>query len=76
MFKNMTTKQRIFTNMLLAQIGFAAISITAITVASDSIAIVIVNIIFAVIVGYTNYASMKSLGKFQKNWLMSFMLSV
>ena len=59
MFTNMKTKQRMFVNMLISLTGFAAISITAILAASDLVAIITVNVIFAVVVAYTNYAAMK-----------------
>lgn len=59
MFKNISTKRKIFVNMLLSQVGFASISITAILATSDIMAILLVNLIFAVIIGYTNYAAMQ-----------------
>ena len=59
MFKNISTKQKLFINMLLTQIGFAIISMTAILSASKVIAIVTVNVIFAIILAYTSFAAMK-----------------
>jgi len=45
--------------MLIAQVGFATISITAILAVSDLVAILLVNMVFAIIVAYSNYAAMK-----------------
>ena len=58
MFTNISTKQKMFINMLLAQIGFAAISSVAIFTESKMTSILGVNIIFAIIIAYTNYAAM------------------
>ncbi len=59
MFTNINTKKRMIINMLISQIGFATISITTILAASDLVAIIAVNIIFALVVAYTNLAVMK-----------------
>ena len=59
MFSNITTKQKLFINMVLAQVGFATISIVAILSDSKMVAILTVNIVFAIIVAYTNFAAMK-----------------
>ncbi len=59
MFMNLTTKQRFFINMVLSQIGFAAISTVAILSDHKISAIIAVNIVFAIIVGYINYNSMQ-----------------
>jgi len=59
MFKNISTRKKIFINMVLAQLGFATISTVAIYSDSQITAILIVNILFTVIIGYTNYAAMK-----------------
>jgi len=59
MFKNISTRKKIFINMLLAQVGFATISTVAIYSNSQMNAILTVNILFAIIIGYTNYAAMK-----------------
>jgi len=56
---NLTSKQRFFLNMVLSQIGFAAISTVAILSDHKISAIIAVNIVFAIIVGYINYNSMK-----------------
>nr|WP_228154226.1 methyl-accepting chemotaxis protein [Aliarcobacter cryaerophilus] len=56
---NLTSKQRFFLNMLLSQIGFAAISTVAILSDHKISAIIAVNIVFAIIVGYINYNSMQ-----------------
>ena len=59
MFMNLTSKQRFFINMVLSQIGFAAISTVAILSDHKISAIIAVNIVFAIIVGYINYNSMQ-----------------
>ncbi|MDY0180457.1 methyl-accepting chemotaxis protein [Aliarcobacter skirrowii] len=59
MFVNLPTKKRIFLNMVLSQLGFAAISIVAILSNEKIWAIVAVNIVFAVIIGFISYNSMK-----------------
>ncbi|HKM18995.1 MAG TPA: methyl-accepting chemotaxis protein [Aliarcobacter sp.] len=59
MFMNLTSKQRFFLNMFLSQIGFAAISTVAILSDHKVSAIIAVNIVFAIIVGYINYNSMQ-----------------
>jgi methyl-accepting chemotaxis protein len=56
---NLTSKQRFFLNMVLSQIGFAAISTVAILSDHKISAIIAVNIVFAIIVGYINYNSMQ-----------------
>jgi methyl-accepting chemotaxis protein len=45
--------------MLITQIGFAVLSIVAILSDSKITAIIAINIVFAVVVAYTNYAAMK-----------------
>ena len=59
MFMNLTSKQRFFLNMVLSQIGFAAISTVAILSDHKISAVIAVNIVFAIIIGYINYNSMK-----------------
>ncbi len=59
MFVNLPTKKRIFLNMVLSQLGFAAISIVAILSNEKIWAIVAVNIVFAIIIGFISYNSMK-----------------
>ena len=59
MFMNLTSKQRFFLNMVLSQVGFAAISTVAILSDHKISAIIAVNIVFAIIVGYINYNSMQ-----------------
>ena len=59
MFMNLTSKQRFFLNMVLSQIGFAAISTVAILSDHKISAIIAVNIVFAIIIGYINYNSMQ-----------------
>ena len=59
MFMNLTSKQRFFLSMVLSQIGFAAISTVAILSNHKISAIIAVNIVFAIIVGYINYNSMQ-----------------
>ncbi|RXJ98267.1 chemotaxis protein [Arcobacter sp. CECT 8989] len=59
MYKNLSSKAKLLINMLLAQIGFAVITTTAIITSNDLVAILIVNLFFAIIVGYLNFAAMK-----------------
>ncbi|MDX4070670.1 methyl-accepting chemotaxis protein [Aliarcobacter skirrowii] len=59
MFVNLPTKKRIFLNMVLSQLGFAAISIVAILSDEKIWAIVAVNIVFAIIIGFISYNSMR-----------------
>ena len=59
MLVNLETKKRIFLNMLLSQLGFAIISVVAIFSNSKIIAIITVNIVFAMIVAYVSFYSMK-----------------
>ena len=60
MFKNVPTKTKIFINMIISQIGFLALTVTALMVVDSKTTILItVNIIFAIVVAYTNYAAMK-----------------
>ena len=59
MFKNISTKKKLLLNLMLTQIGFAVISITAILSTSKLTAILAVNIIFAIILAYTSYAAMR-----------------
>ncbi|RXJ87541.1 methyl-accepting chemotaxis protein [Arcobacter sp. CECT 8985] len=58
MFKNIHTKYKILINMILAQIAFAVISITSIITTPNISSIIIVNILFAIIIAYTNYSAM------------------
>ncbi|MFA6788141.1 MAG: methyl-accepting chemotaxis protein [Arcobacteraceae bacterium] len=59
MFLHTPTKTRILINMLLTQIGFAIISIVAILSDYKIAAIIAINIIFGLVVAYTNYSAMK-----------------
>ncbi|AXK48961.1 chemotaxis protein [Aliarcobacter trophiarum LMG 25534] len=59
MFLHLSSKSRFFLNMVLSQIGFAAISTVAILSEHTISAIIAVNIVFAAIVGYINYNSMQ-----------------
>ncbi len=59
MFLHTPTKTRIFINMIITQLGFAFISAVAILSEHKITAIIAVNIVFAVVVAYTNYAAMK-----------------
>ena len=59
MFKNMDTKNKLFLNMLIAQIGFATITTVAIFSDSKIGALIIVNVAFAIIIAYTNFAAMQ-----------------
>ena len=58
MFKNITTKKRLLINLFLTQMGFAIISVVAILSHSKIIAIVSVNIIFAIVITYITISSM------------------
>nr|WP_122893594.1 methyl-accepting chemotaxis protein [Arcobacter peruensis] len=58
MVKNISTKKRLILNLVLTQIGFAIISIVAILSNSKIIAIVTVNVIFAIIITYFTISSM------------------
>ena len=59
MFDNVSTKQRIFINMILAQIGFASITAVAVLGQSTTVALITINLTFATIIAYTNFAAMK-----------------
>ena len=59
MLLHLSSKKRFFLNMLLSQIGFAAISTVAILSDHKISAVITVNIVFAIIVGYINYNSMQ-----------------
>ncbi len=67
-FDQMTTKQKLFANMLLSQIGFGIISAVAILSHSAIVAIIAVNLIFAIIVAYTNWAAMIRITKGIENF--------
>jgi methyl-accepting chemotaxis protein len=58
-FSNMPTKQKLFINMILAQIGFATITTVAILSHSKESAIITINIVFAIILAYSNFAAMR-----------------
>jgi len=59
MFTNIDTNKKLFLNMVITQIGFACLSIIAIMTASDVVAIVALNIVFAIIIFYTTNAAAK-----------------
>ena len=59
MFTNISTRKKILLNMFFAQLGFATITTVSILSHSQFTAIITVNIIFAIIIAYTNYAAMK-----------------
>ena len=59
MFTNIDTNKKLFLNMIITQIGFACLSIIAIMTASDIVAIVSLNVIFAIIIFYTTNAAAK-----------------
>ena len=59
MLANLETKKRIFLNMLLSQIGFALISVVAIMSDHTIAAIIVVNLVFATIIAYISFYSMK-----------------
>ena len=62
MFKNIPTKYKILINMIIAQIGFAVITTVAIISHSQITALITVNIVFAIIITYTNYAAYQRIG--------------
>ncbi len=57
MFLHTPTKKRLFIGMILSQIGFAIISTVAIVSHGGILAILIVNILFAIMVAYYGYIS-------------------
>ncbi|WP_419769400.1 MAG: methyl-accepting chemotaxis protein [Candidatus Marinarcus sp.] len=59
MFTNIHTRTKILINLLLSQLGFAAISIVAILSDEKIIAIITVNLLFGILITYTNYAAMR-----------------
>ena len=59
MLLHLSSKKRFFLNMLLSQVGFAAISTVAILSDHKISAVITVNIVFAIIIGYINYNSMQ-----------------
>ena len=59
MYKDLSSRMKLFINMIIAQLGFAVITSTAIITSNDFWAIFIVNMLFALIVGYMNFAAMK-----------------
>ena len=59
MFLHMSSKNRIILIMILAQIGFLIISSFAILSEDKSLAIIMVNIVFATILALVSYLSMK-----------------
>ncbi|MDN5108140.1 methyl-accepting chemotaxis protein [Aliarcobacter butzleri] len=59
MLLNLPTKMRIFLNMLIGQLGFIILSTVAILSENQIMAIVIVNIIFAIALYYFSYNSQK-----------------
>jgi methyl-accepting chemotaxis protein len=58
-FNNIPTKQKLFINMILAQVGFASITTVAILSNSKLAAIITVNIVFALVVAYTSFSAMQ-----------------
>ncbi|MCR1815407.1 methyl-accepting chemotaxis protein [Aliarcobacter butzleri] len=59
MLLNLPTKTRIFLNMLIGQLGFIILSTVAILSDNQIIAIIVVNIIFAIALSYFSYYSQK-----------------
>ena len=51
----LTFKQKMFINMLLAQVGFAILSVMAIFFSSQVYGIILINIIFAVVIAFINW---------------------
>ena len=58
MFKNLSYKTKLFVNMLLAQVGFLSITTIALLSDSNTQALIVINVTFAIIIAYTNYAAM------------------
>lgn len=58
MFKNVSTKNKLLINLILTQIAFAILSITAIFSTSKVTAVITVNIIFGIIIAYTMFSAM------------------
>jgi len=56
-FTNLPLKQKLMFNMFLAVIGFFAISTVPILSHSELTAIITINVIFTVLVAYTNWAA-------------------
>ncbi|ABV67106.1 methyl-accepting chemotaxis protein [Aliarcobacter butzleri RM4018] len=59
MLLNLPTKMRIFLNMLIGQLGFIILSTVAILSEHEIMAIIVVNIIFAIALFYFSYYSQK-----------------
>ncbi|MCG3668457.1 methyl-accepting chemotaxis protein [Aliarcobacter butzleri] len=59
MLLNLPTKMRIFLNILIGQLGFIILSSVAILSDNQIIAIIVVNIIFAIALSYFSYYSQK-----------------
>ena len=59
MLLHLETRKRIFLNMLLSQLGFAIISIVAILSEYKIIAIITVNVVFAILIAYISFYSMQ-----------------
>jgi len=59
MFTNISTNKKLLLNMLITQLGFACISVIAILTASDMIAIIAINVVFAILIIYTTSAASK-----------------
>ena len=59
MFTNISTNKKLLLNMLITQLGFACISIIAIMTTSDVIAIIAINVVFAVLIFITTNAAAK-----------------
>ena len=59
MFTNISTKNKLLLNMIIAQIGFASITTAAILSNSKITALLTVNIVFAIIMAYTSFSAMR-----------------
>ena len=57
MYKDLSSKTKLFINMLIAQIGFTSISLVAILSDSQILHIITINVTFALIVYYMNWAA-------------------
>jgi methyl-accepting chemotaxis protein len=59
MFANISTKNKLLVNMVIAQIGFASITTVAILSDSKIAALITVNVVFAITMAYTSFAAMR-----------------
>ncbi|MCK5111601.1 MAG: methyl-accepting chemotaxis protein [Arcobacteraceae bacterium] len=74
MFKNLQTKQKLFITMVMAQAGIFIVSAMAVTNGASIIPIALINIIFALLIAYSNFVVMKQItggiARFKKQFNM------